>query len=146
MEDVEGGHSPIRGGANSPDVTTQSSSAGLAGLGAAMGAGAGACIGAGAESSRQQAGPLPSKRTSLERDTLRIMNPATASDGTTADDPPRETRPRSQEYSNIHNRQRTFRRHEDAGRWRMPEQDEVVDLPPLYTDIRRDSENNVGHH
>lgn len=40
------------------------------------------------------------------------------------------------------NPNRTFRRHEDAGRVRLPGQgrEEVVDLPPLYTDIRRDED------
>lgn len=132
-----GGGSPVRDG--SPDGGTLSSTAGLAGLGAAMGTGTG--TGTPAESSRQ-AGPLPQKRTSLERETLRITNPANTSDiptiptGATLDDsPPRDTRLRS---NHDRERQRTFRRHEDAGRWRAPENEEVVDLPPLYTDIQRD--------
>jgi len=115
---------------SSPIDSTQSSSAGLAGLGAAVG-----------ESSRQ-AGPLPPKRASPETETLRITNPANASEiptlpaGTSIDEtPPTRDRVRT---SHDRDRQRTFRRHEDAGRWRVPEQEEVVDLPPLYTDIRRD--------
>jgi hypothetical protein len=135
--------SASNGGGASPGGLTSSSSAGLAGLGAAMGNATGTGAGAGptAESSRQ-AGPLPQKRTSLERETLRITNPANGTDipttpaGATFDEsPPRDTRPRA---SHDRDRQRTFRRHEDAGRWRAPEHEEVVDLPPLYTDIRRD--------
>ena len=115
---------------SSPIDSTRSSSVGLAGLGAAVG-----------ESSRQ-APPLPPKRASPETETLRITNPANSSDiptlpaGTSIDEtPPTRDRVRT---SHDRDRQRTFRRHEDAGRWRVPEQEEVVDLPPLYTDIRRD--------
>jgi hypothetical protein len=116
----------------SPDQTRTSSSAGLAGLGAAA-------VGQDREEgSPRTAGPLPAKRSSIEPDTLRIANPANASDlpalqaSAGYDDPLRRTRQDP-------NRQRTFRRHEDAGRWRGGEQQEVVDLPPLYTDIHRDS-------
>jgi hypothetical protein len=118
-----------------PDESTHSSSAGLAGLGAAVG-----------ESSRQ-AGPLPPKRTSPEVETLRITNPADSSEvpvipaGASLDQtPPVRDRVRT---SHDRDRQPTFRRHADAGRWRVPEQEEVVDLPPLYTDIRRD-ESDAG--
>lgn len=117
-----------------PRDSTNSSSAGLAGLGAAIG-----------ESSRQ-AGPLPPKRPSPELDTLRITNSANVSEiptlpaGASLDEtPPARDRVRA---SRDHNRQRTFRRHEDAGRWRVPEQEEIVDLPPLYTDIRRDDSDS----
>jgi hypothetical protein len=111
-------------------VSGTSSSAGLAGLGAAVG-----------ESSRTgQAGPLPSKRTSLERDTLRIINPADTSEFPAI--PVNE--PRVVSTNHDRERQRTFRRHEDAGRWRVPEQEEVVDLPPLYTDIRQDGASDAG--
>ena len=117
-----------------PDESTHSSSAELAGLGAAAG-----------ESSRQ-AGPLPPKRTSPEVETLRITNPANSSDiptlpaGASLDEtPPTRDRVRT---SHDRDRQPTFRRHADAGRWRVPEQEEVVDLPPLYTDIRRDDSDN----
>lgn len=113
-----------------PDQTRTSSSAGLAGLGAAA-------VGQDREEgSPRIAGPLPAKRSSIEPDTLRIANPANASDlpalqaSAGYDDPLRRTRQDP-------NRQRTFRRHEDAGRWSGGEQQEVVDLPPLYTDIQR---------
>jgi len=138
LGDVDGtpaGEEVSPGGGGSPDGGTLSSTAGLAGLGAAMG------TGTAAESSRQ-AGPLPQNRTSLERETLRITNPANTSDiptiptGATLDDStPCGTRLRA---NHDRERQRTFRRHEDAGRWRAPENEEVVDLPPLYTDIQRD--------
>ena len=117
-----------------PSDSTQSSSAGSAGLGAAFG-----------ESTRQ-AGPLPPKRPSPEVDTLRITNPANVSEIPTlpagaslGGTPPARDRVRT---SHDRDRQRTFRRHEDAGRWRVPEQEEVVDLPPLYTDIRRDDSDS----
>ena len=118
---------PIEGEAADPaDGGTTSSSAGLAGLGAGAGEAA-------SEESTRQAGPLPPKSTSLERDTLRITN-ANSSELPTipANGAVRASR------TNPRDRQQTFRRHEDAGRWRVPEQEEVVDLPPLYTDIRRD--------
>jgi len=117
-----------------PRDSTHPSSVGVAGLGAAAG-----------EPSRQ-AGPLPLKRPSPEVDTLRITNPADASEiailppGASLDGtPPARDRVRT---SHDRDRQRTFRRHEDAGRWRVSEQEEVVDLPPLYTDIRRDDSDS----
>lgn len=109
----------------------------------------------------QEAGPLPPKpRTSTDhRENLRITNPANPSSLPTI--PPsfsptspsthagrngtgvgvREMRMRT---SGDQLRQPTFRRHEDAGRWRGQEQEEVVDLPPLYTDINRDEESEAG--
>jgi hypothetical protein len=125
----------------SPMNSNQSSSAGLVGLGATSTPEA--------ESSRQrQAGPLPQKRASPEIETLRITNPADASEiptipaGAALDEtPPTRERVRA---SYDRDRQRTFRRHEDAGRWRVPEQEEVVDLPPLYTDIRQDGASDAG--
>lgn len=142
-------------GVEGEDGTIMGSTAGLAGLGAPMAthpstsptiAATGMIDGG---SSSRQAGPLPPKpRSSLDREgNLRIANPAnpaslpTLPQGATVDGSPNvgrnsEARTRT---SQDHPRQPTFRRHEDAGRYRAgEEQQEVVDLPPLYTDINRD--------
>ena len=139
--------------------------AGLAGLSGVVGTGSSPITTtgpvrepeAGGETSRQ-AGPLPPKpRSSIDRDaqqSLRIVNPVNP-DSVPAvlpasTSPPTRTgngemRMRS---SGDGLRQPTFRRHADAGRWRGPvqgrEEEEVVDLPPLYTDINRDGDSEAG--
>lgn len=133
---------------------TAESSAGLAGAG--LGA-----AGVAAGPSRQ-AEALPSKQRSShdyphhnQRDGLRIANHEdptalpTLPRGASLDDSPGPSGQGTgrQRRSQDHLRQPTFRRHEDAGRWRGAEQqqeEEVVDLPPLYTDIHRDGESEAG--
>lgn len=120
--------------------------------------------GPGGEMTRsQEAGPLPPKpRTSTDhRENLRITNPANPASLPTLPPslPLSSTSPSALAGRNglgggggemrMRNsgdgpRQPTFRRHEDAGRWRGQEQEEVVDLPPLYTDINRDGESEAG--
>jgi hypothetical protein len=58
--------------------------------------------------------------------------------------PPLLTRPQPAGRTTVHNGRTTFVRHEDAGMLGSGV-DEVIDLPPLYTDVARSNPPQDGH-